>query len=524
MTRTTLPARPEFDRRWPRRAVLASAALHLTAALVGRCAVEARPDGAGSTSLVDIELAPAAPTVTALPPEVETTPTPSAVAPTDPDPGAPPEPPPDPSGFGTDAAPPDAAPPDAAPPDARPRRRPDAALVASADAGPDLVASTDAGPDLVAGAYRDAGADDGRDAGAVAAIGAGADADPTGGDAATVATGVGDGSAAASAGTPGSGAEPTGGAAANLLPYAPAGALVAVMVRFDRLRGTRWQAPAERLFRPMPDHQTLIGDRPLHLADLFETLVITTPAPRDATATTLVGRTRLGRPALRDLLDEPDAPVTWSTASGGLLGRRRPGARVGQGDRRVFLSPRADWFTLAQPRDLPGLTTAAAGDLDTAVARTAVPAWLGRMFTIEAEAGPDPGPALVLTLASSDPRLAIPDVGLGVASVPAPQRWSAALTVDKHGFVVRGHLRFASAAEATEFADGVTAMRQRVLDSTLLRGLAARSHALGAVERLSLTPDGARVAYGTSLSTADALALLEVAAVTLDGYFAQARP
>ena len=80
------------------------------------------------------------------------------------------------------------------------------------------------------------------------------------------------------------GAPTTAGTAANLLTYFPAGHVVTALIRFDRLRGTEWAIQAERLLRPMPDYQVLFGPRDAKLVDKLETLVISSPRPRDATA------------------------------------------------------------------------------------------------------------------------------------------------------------------------------------------------------------------------------------------------
>ena len=133
--------------------------------------------------------------------------------------------------------------------------------------------------------------------------------------------GVGSGSASTTTAPAVEGAPTTAGTAANLLVYFPKGHTVTALIRFDRLRGTEWAAPTERLLRPMPDYQILFGTADAQIANKLETLVISTPVPKDATATTLVARTKLSRAALRDFLGATN-PVTWSASKGGLLGKR----------------------------------------------------------------------------------------------------------------------------------------------------------------------------------------------------------
>lgn len=497
----------QFDRRWPAAGILASVALHVLAALAGQCDTGHRRGSA--PSLVDVELVPAAPVAELLPEDKPTVaaaglPPPEAIEPESPDP----------TGFGFDAAP---APPDAAPADARPRRRrPDAAPTDAAVDADDAVAT-----DASDAATIDAADAASQDAPLVAggASGTGGDAIPTDGRAADMdgPSGV-TGSNPQTGGVPGPSRDPDG-TSANLLPYGPPGTLVIAMIRFDRLRDTRWQQAAENLFTPMPDHRALIGDRPIKIADVFETLVIATDRPRDATATVLVARTGLSRPAFRDLLNQPDAPVTWSAATGGLLGRRGAGPRVWPGDRRLFLSPTLSWFTLAAPQHMPGLTRPAAGALDAVTATVPLPPWLDLMQSIEQEAGPGPGPALLLTLGQWTTTLRLPNIGLGVSSLPAPTRLSLSLIVDTRGFVVRGRVRMASEAAASEFTRGAQAIRKRIVESTLLGGLARRSRLFNAISGLSLRQSGTGVSFATSISTADADALLATAATTVSRYF-----
>ena len=73
---------------------------------------------------------------------------------------------------------------------------------------------------------------------------------------------------------------------------------------------------------------------------------------------------------------------------------------------------------------------------------------------------------------------------------------------------------------ATEFVTLVQDAQTRVTDSRILSGLLKKQHVLNAVTGLSLARAGARVSYPTSVSIADARALLAAAATTLDAYFA----
>ncbi|HEY5950485.1 MAG TPA: hypothetical protein VIV40_33570 [Kofleriaceae bacterium] len=331
------------------------------------------------------------------------------------------------------------------------------------------------------------------------------------------------------------GAPTSAGTAANLLAYFPAGHQITVLIRFDRLRKTEWAEPATRLFKPMPDYGALFGARDVSMADQLDMLVISSPRPRDATATTLVGHTQMSRAQMRDFLSNPDAPINWSATKGGMFGKRT--GKLFPNDKRVLLSPWRGWFVLAQPEDVVGLTAASTGNIDSIEARTKLPPWLATIRTIEDETNepkPDPkdpkakpakpgaekrGPALVLTLKGPGKRYKIPDVGLGVTSAPSPERLSLAMELVKQGWLVRGNIVFASEADATEFVQTVQDVQTRITDSRILSGLLKKQHALNAITGLSLARSGARVSYATSVSIADARALLAAAAQTLDAYF-----
>jgi len=435
----------------------------------------------------------------------------------------------------------------------------DAAIVAVVDAGVDaaLVAAVDAGAGAangsgatVASGANDAGAGSGatvasgaNDAGATVASGGRGDAGATGNanivGAAGSGAGFGSGSGAGSGSGVGSssiafqagsgsgvagqtnepavdGAPTTAGTAANLLTYFPQGHMLTVLIRFDRLRGTEWAAQAEKLIAPLPDYQFLFGGQTANVTEKLETLVVSTFSPRDINATTLVGRTLLGRAGLRDMLSAA-APVTWSTTKSGLLGKR---TQVYRGDKRVFLSPFKGWFLLAPPKDLGSLAPAP-GDQDAIVATAKQPAWLSNIRTIEKESGTDArGPSLVVTLALGGKRfdLGDNDFGLGIKSLPTPDRVSLAMELVKQGWLVRGNMRFVSEKEAKDFIAAAETVRDRVADSTVIQ-LAMGKPLARVVKNLSFARTGGRVSYVTSISIADARVIFDATAQQLDGQF-----
>jgi hypothetical protein len=293
---------------------------------------------------------------------------------------------------------------------------------------------------------------------------------------------------------------------------------VTALIRFDRLRGTEWAAQTERLLRPMPDYRQLFGPKDAKIHEKLDTLVISTPSPRDATATTLVGHTHLQRGALRDFLSAA-TPIAWSTVKGGLLGKRT--GRVFPGDKRLFLSPFAGWFMLSQPGDIAGLTAPSAGNVDTIDATGKQPAGLAGIRKIEAESGDKRGPALVLTLAMDGSKLSTgPLEGpLGIKEVQLPQRVSLAMELVKQGWLVRGNMSFKDEAAAIAFVDQIGKVKKRILDARMLLVPTIGKAPINMVEKFQFARTGARVSYTTSISIADTRDLMNVAAQQLDVYY-----
>jgi hypothetical protein len=517
-----MTARDDGAGPWLRRGLALSLLLHVVIGWAARWSLSSAPEVAvGEPTSVDIEIAPAAPAAEQLPDEVPLPP-PPAPAPPAPEPEVAPAPEPDPEpevvahvrDAGVDAevvASADDA-----------GARGDGGEVALRDDG-GVPGVTDDGGSAVA-ALDDGGVPSVTDDGGTPALAmAGDGGAPGDGGAVALAGDGGTGEGDAAALGAGGGAV-SAGTAADLLGYFPSGHVVSVLLRLDRVRGTEWSAAAEKVLAPMPDYRALVGDREIQVADQFETLVVSSYDPRRVDATTLVARTAMAPPDLRRFLDQPDAPVAWSVAQGGMLGRRGESPRVFPGDKRVFLSPAPGWLVLAQPADLGGLTAAGAGELDTArAAPGALPPWLERVQTIEAEAGAEDGPAVVVTVGSKGRRVRLPELGLGVSSVPAPERGTLALTVDKRGFLVRGNLRFTSTEAAAEFVASATSVRSKVLELRVYSALLRKAKVYNALKGLSLAQNGTRVSYATSISIADARALMAYAAtVVADWYGAQA--
>ena len=499
---------------WLGRAVVASAVLHALAVVI--MLVVGGVTKKSEVEVIDIELAPAPPKAEALPEEHERKQAASAPPEATPAAAQPEPPPPEPSALidaGVDA--PIDAPVDAP---AKKKKRPDAGI----DAGTD--APADAGEAMIAVLGFDAGANAlqlGSGSADVAMIGSGDGNGSGSGSGSGFETGSGSGSGSDMESEPAvAGAPTTAGTAANLLAYFPAGHVVTVLVRFDRMRGTEWAAATQKLLRPLPDYKGLFGDRDAPIGDKLDMLVISTPKPKDATATTLVGHSPMSRREVREFLANTDTPIAWSTAKGGMLGRRS--GKLFLGDKRVLLAPWKGWFVLAQPEDIGSLADATKGNMETLEPKAKLPGWLDMLRDIDKESGSEKrGPALVLTFAATRQRYHFPDVGLGVTTLPAPDRVSLAVELVKQGWLIRGNIKFNSEDDAIEFEKAVNDVKQRIGDSHLLSALLRRQHVLDVVKGLDIARAGDRISYATSISVADARAVLAAAASTVTDYFGQ---
>jgi hypothetical protein len=366
----------------------------------------------------------------------------------------------------------------------------------AADAGPPeptpVVAAIDGGPprdaaDAVANAPRDGGPSG--DAGPLAAqdgdAGPGGDAGPS------------------LAGTEGAEPPPPPGAAADLRPFVPPGDKVIVLVRLDRLRGTPWEARAEAVLAPLPDHRSIMGGRAQTMASMFDVLVVSSSNPRDVAATNLAAKSAMAPAELEAFLAGGKQPVAWSTARGGRLGRRQPSSVKLARDQRVYLTPLPGWIVLAAPEHLGDLIQPAAG-----APTAALPPWLDKLRDVAAEAGEPRGPMVVVSAGKIPKRISLLQFG----EVPGPQRASVAIELVTGGFEARGTLRFADAALAATFEERFAVMRENMLSGPLGRGFLRGLHVYNALDGLSLRRRERDIAFATSMSGADAKALMELVA------------
>jgi hypothetical protein len=491
-------------------ALVVSLLAHAGAGAVLRAAYRGDPVVDDELVLTDIELAPDAPEAHV--PGTETKP--DVDEPAQPDRATEPET--ESAGTLVQPAPkPDPAPVAATTPDAGVSS--DATAVAEVlDGGPDNAGD---GGAATASATIDAGAADGGTAIAATVSDAGV-SDPSDGGTAVASIGdptrdpitdpVGDPNAAP--GPP--------GADSDLTAYFPTGELVTLMVRLDRFRGTPWAEPLENIFRPMPDYRALVGTRKVTMAQRFETMIVSSPKPDEVTATTVVVRYNQPPKKMRAFLDHKASPVSWRVSRGGALGQRSPGPAVAPHDKRVFLMPLPGLVMLVSPRLLGGLPQAGTAGLDAFPPEPTLPAWMRQVKLIERESGVDAGPAAVITTRGLTDKLDIPFVGV----VTGPRRTTLAMSLDKRGFIIQGNLLFDDATTAARFIVKANELKKLATESLGGKLALAPFHAYNAVKGLTFNQVGAKVAFATSISVADAQAMTSYAAELVKVYFDRPAP
>ncbi|MSP15012.1 MAG: hypothetical protein EXR73_00110 [Myxococcales bacterium] len=330
--------------------------------------------------------------------------------------------------------------------------------------------------------------------------------------------------------------------AIDLAPHAPGGAVVRLVARLDRLRGTRWMKRLDAILAPLPDHRAIAAATGLTIGETFDLLLIATPNPRDPTVTFLAARVR-GEDAPLQAALGTRAKVTWETTPLAVIGRRADAH-----DPRVFVLPRPGWMLLARPEDvdallrparvdapapMPGPTPVdapaptpadapaptpadapAPADLALTATPTALelPPWLARLDALVAQRTDEVGPVLVLGLALP-PGLVLRAPGLPAVHPPATVQLAVFARPDD--LYVAAVCSFIDETEAARFVVEATHAHAAALGSLAVRLFSGP--AFVALARITFTRAGADVIVATTLDTAGAEILLDTAAVWLAG-------
>ena len=369
---------------------------------------------------------------------------------------------------------------------------------AVADAGPRAI---DAGTPLVATSTRDGGSAGRGDAGPRDAGTAVASSSDAGANVGPKVVGVG----------------------VDLAALTPPKDHLAVVIRFDRMRGTEWAERTEAILAPMPDYRLIIGERKIPIARSFDLLMISTSNPRDVTATNLATRTAMGPEATRKFLEHKDLPIAWSPVQGGALGKLGRSPFVAPDDPRVYLTPLPSWVLLVDPKHVGKLATPRPGSLDLTPGDDSLPVWVQKLPKVAAMTGTTPsfegGPAVAVSARGLP---AFIDVPL-VARLPAPRHFTVGLWMHQNGLIARGTMQFASDKKAATFVTRASAAQKSLLGSKLKMLALQRFNGFYAVKNLSFRRVGSRVSYATSVSTADGIAMTKAAAAQATSWYSRKR-
>ena len=305
----------------------------------------------------------------------------------------------------------------------------------------------------------------------------------------------------AGVGDAGPGVPPFDPAVADLRTAVPPGERVVLVLRTDRLRGTPFAEAIQAILAPLPDHRRILEGTGLALADTFDVFVVASSEPREVTQTFLGGRAAGDEAALRRILSRPvpgsgqtRPRVEWVPDPLGLRGQRGDPR-----DPRVFLVPAPGWFLLVRPE----------------LVASERAAWLDTLIRIDDETRDDKVLAVVTAADFGAPAIQLP----GLPALPTPERVTVAVRLDPRGFIVTGAAVFSSAARARDFRAAVAA-GQSAAAASLTRRFILRTLGLdGAAARLKLKVSGDRVTFSTSLSSAEALNLLDQGAAMSRRFF-----
>ena len=129
----------------------------------------------------------------------------------------------------------------------------------------------------------------------------------------------------------------------------------------------------------------------------------------------------------------------------------------------------------------------------------------------------------MMTLGPRSKTWDVPDVGLGVTSLPAPERMTLSLEIDRQGFHVKGHLKFATEDDAISFVEKTEEARKAALESAAHTMVLKRAKIWNAVKGLSMVRTDHRVSYSTSVSIADARVMSAAGILLVAEYFKAAQ-
>ena len=308
-------------------------------------------------------------------------------------------------------------------------------------------------------------------------------------------------------------------ASRNLTKHAPSGDQLAVLIRFDVMRGTEWAPRSAKVLKSLPDYKMIVGDRKTPLEEKFDLLFITTSNPKRISATHLIAKSiGFPRKQLMDYLNQPNAPVQWAATEGGALGSRRPGKHVIQGDPRVYFIPFDPWVVLATPPKLGALLKPGSGNIQTVKAKKgASPAWIKKLPSLDKATSGKQAPILLLSANSLPRRIRLPDGSI----VRPPKQASMAVELAKIGFYARGIMKFDDPEQANAFILEAEKRKVELDNNWAVRAVLSNLHVWHAIKNVQFKQNGPNLTYSTSISIADARALLSRAGDMAENFFGE---
>jgi hypothetical protein len=310
----------------------------------------------------------------------------------------------------------------------------------------------------------------------------------------------------------------------NLSTPGKEGARLTALMRLDRLRGTDYQAPVDRLLHVLPDRRELLTGTGLDLFNDFDSVLVATPDPANPRVTFLALRHHLDAASLRAALSRglegTDRKLDWSDRSGHFVGERvlvgpdaGPVKNRYAEDRLIMLfdpglavvTPRAYEQLLFEPSSPEGGVDAGAP----------LPGWASLPARIEAEerlALPEAviSVKMVGLLASRGGRADAP-ILYGMELPPAAE---AVIGIDDGPFLdLLAGFKTEAPARAWEGAWPALQQKLRRNPYVILGGFSAL---LG---RVTLQREGSEIHFHVAVTRDEALGLLALAQQALSGRF-----
>ena len=197
----------------------------------------------------------------------------------------------------------------------------------------------------------------------------------------------------------------------DLSAYGPSGSRLTVLMRVDRIKGTRYQAAVDQLLLRLPDRRELLEGTGLDLFTDFDTLLIATPNPTDPSVTFLAAHHHLTPADMKAALSrgarQTERTIVWRAERGRLVGERRtrkataddPSEPAVRADDRILVLSDPGLAVIAPPAYRALLLQKKGPPPDGGVAPEGT-GWASLLSRIDAEQGLIPSDAVMMLKAT----------------------------------------------------------------------------------------------------------------------------